>query len=384
MALTVLLTGATGALGPHLLAELLRSDKVERIYAVVRSADDVRRLDVLWKGVAALSCDDDLVRRAGAGAFVALDGDLRRANLGIDDRQRARLEREVDVVVHAGADTRLAGPTAELRAANVEGTRQVLDVARRCQPLRQLILVSTACVAGTRTGSIAEDISANEPRFVNEYEKTKWQAERLAATSGLPVRVARLGTCIGSHRAGYVHRLGAIHHALRWFTRGLIPMLPGTMGSRLDLVDSDVAARWVARAVATPVKGLEVCHVAAGARAMALDELIALVAGRLRQRHPAWMAGQLEPPVIVGAETFDTFRRAVLHTGDSLLARVLEASNGFLPGLMYPKVYETARAERLWDGPLPGAGCREGLATILDTVCADAFAGRRELEASRA
>ena len=36
MTRTVLLTGASGALGPHLLTELLRCDDVERVIALVR------------------------------------------------------------------------------------------------------------------------------------------------------------------------------------------------------------------------------------------------------------------------------------------------------------------------------------------------------------
>jgi len=379
MAFTVLMTGATGALGPHLLTELLRSESIGRIYAVVRPSNGADPLGRLWKGVAALSDGSGTETRAGAGAVVPLDGDLRLPRLGIDDHRLTDLEREVDVVVHAGADTRFGAPAAELYDTNVHGTGEVLQIARRCARLRQVLLVSTACVAGTRTGSIAECLERREPRFVNEYERTKWQSEQLAAASGLPVRIARLSTCVGGERSGYVHRAGAIHHALRWLARGLVPMLPGAPGSRMDLISSDVAAGWIARAATRAVEGVDVCHIAAGTRALALEDLIGFVAGRLRQQHAAWIAGQIEPPVVVGAETFELFRRSALSTGDSILARVVESASAFLPGLLYPKVYETSLAERLWGGPLP-ADCRPTLAKVIDVMCADGRSVRRETE----
>ncbi len=388
MPLTVLLTGATGALGPHLLTELFRSEAVERVYAIVRPngrvisgrADAAGRLGDLWRAIAELSGGDAVVARAQTGACVAIDGDLRQTHLGIDDRQLARLVREIDVVVHAGADTRFGAPASELHDTNVIGTGRLLQVAQRCTRLRQVVLVSTACVAGTRTGSIAEQLEDREPPFVNEYERSKWQAERLAADAGLPVRIARLSTCIGGQRTGYVHRLGALHHAMRWLMRGLIPMLPGSGDSRMDLIATDVAAQWIARAAATPVDRPEVCHIAAGTRAIALDELITFVSGHLRTRHPAWGARQIEPPVVVGAGTFDLFRRSAIRTGDAILARVLESASSFLPGLLYPKVYQTERAERLWGGPLPSEDCRPTLAKIIDVMCADERTRRLDAE----
>lgn len=390
MALTVLLTGATGALGPHLVTELLRSEAIDRIYAVVRPDGAVGaeragrsdRIDALWAAITALSAGDGLVERARAGALVVINGDLRQPDLGLDDRWLARLCHEVDVIVHAGADTRFGNPARELHDTNVDGTRRLLQVAHRCRRLRHVVLVSTICVAGTRTGSIVEQVEDAEPPFVNEYERTKWQAERLAVASGLPVRIARLSICIGGERTGYVHRPGAVHHALGWLIRGLIPMLPGARGSRVDLIGSDVAAQWIAKAAVTPVDRLDVCHIAAGERAIALDDLVAFVASHLRTRHPAWRARQIDPPVIVSAETFELFRRSAIRTGDAILGRVLESASSFLPVLLHPKVYRTERAEQLWGGPLPTGDSRPTLARVIDGLCTDSRSRLQDVEAS--
>ena len=41
-------------------------------------------------------------------------------------------------------------------------------------------------MAGTRSGPIAEGLERTPPEFVNPYEQTKWEAERLTAAAGLP------------------------------------------------------------------------------------------------------------------------------------------------------------------------------------------------------
>src|SRR4029450_5826147 len=101
----------------------------------------------------------------------------------------------------------------------------------------------------------------------------KWEEEQVVADSCLPARIARLTTCVGSHDTGYVHRLGALHHLLRWMSRGLVPMIPGTESTPVDLISTDVAAGWLARAAIQPPDTLSVCHVALGCRAIPLGAL---------------------------------------------------------------------------------------------------------------
>jgi nucleoside-diphosphate-sugar epimerase len=184
------------------------------------------------------------------------------------------------------------------------------------------------------------------------------------------VRIARLSTCLGGERTGYAHRFGAIHQSIRWLVRGFVPMLPAAEGSHVDLIATDVAARWIARAAARRVDGLEVCHVAAGDRAIPIRELVHAAVAHLRHRVPGWKSGQIEAPVIVDAATFDLFERSIRHSGDALFGRVLEAARFFFPALLYPKVYETVRAEQLWGGPLPLSDWRATLGKVIDFGCA--------------
>jgi nucleoside-diphosphate-sugar epimerase len=365
MSRAVLVTGGSGALGPHLLAELLRRDAPPRVFALLRPGRRwADRFCALRTSIDALTADGE--RPPSFERLIPIAGDILHANLGLDAGERDRVLREIDVVIHAAERTRFTAPAADLHDSNVQGTRHVLDLARRCLHLEQFLLVSTTCVAGTATGSIAERLDDEPQQFVNAYERTKSEAERLAAAAQLPVRIARLGTCVGGERTGYVHRFGAIHQLLYWLTRGLLPVVPATHDARIDLIATDVGARWLACAAGQAVDGLDVCHVAAGHRAIPLHELLECAVGHLRARLSGWRHGQIEPPAIVDAATFRLFERATAATGDVRLARVLDAAGSFLPALLYPKVYPTCRAERVWGGPLPLSDWRSTLGKVID------------------
>lgn len=343
--MTVLITGATGHLGPHLIAELLRAGDFERIYVVARRTRDedvgtrVEAVETVARAQLALRGHD-----AHGTSVVPLDAD----RLSADAAYGSILD-SLSVIVHAAADTRFAAPLDGLRSANVNGTIAMCRLASECPRLQQFLFVSTACVAGRRSGVVREEILDDSTGFANAYEQSKWEAEGVVMASGLPLRIARLTTCAGSHETGYVHRLGALHHLLRWTARGLVPMIPATAESRLDLISTDVAAAWLARACARPVDRVDLCHVALGAERvplpMLLETVIPLLATEDRQRTMR--------PMLVDPSVFHSFNRMVRVSGDALFLRVQESAAAVLPALLHPKTYDTRNAERCWGGPLP-------------------------------
>jgi nucleoside-diphosphate-sugar epimerase len=360
----ILVTGGTGALGPALLAELLRTNPGDRIAVLIRPSPT--GVDDRFRGLCAAAARDypdvaDLVNR-----LHPLQGDVRRSGMGVEPAAARELARTVEVVLHAAADTRFRAPAEELHQANVEGAGHVLGWSAECPRLRQVVHVSTTCVAGTRTGRIEEERAEEPPGFTNDYERSKWQAERLAWGAGLPVRIVRLSTAIGGERTGAILRPGALHHALRWLSRGLAPMVPGTPESPVDLIATETAARFLARAARVAPAGVEVNQVAAGRRALPLAELIERTTAEFRRRLDPWRRGQFDRPLIVDRETFELFRGSVRQSGDVLMGQVLESVASFLPALLHPKTYATARAEAVWGGPLPLSDIRDTLTRVID------------------
>lgn len=360
----ILLTGATGALGPHVAAELLALPAVDRIHILVRSSSVPARdrFDAWSKTVCAL-------HRAATGQAVdrarlhLVEGDVAEPGLGLQPRQCQELARQTDIILHAAADTRFLGPADVQQDINVEGTRRLLEWAGQCPSLQQFILVSTICVAGSSTGRVPE-ASFVPPGFVNRYEKTKWEAEQLVLASPLPVRSARVSIVTGSHATGAVHRLGALHHVLRWFGRGLIPMVPGTPTTLVDLIAVETAARLLARAAVADTPDKAIWHIAAGERAIPLHDLMEFVWQEFAAEREAAQSRRTTMPRIVDAAAFEALRQRI-GDRDPVQAHLIKSIDSSLPGLLYPRVFDTTAAETLWGGPLPLPDWRQTLRRVI-------------------
>ena len=383
MGRVVLLTGASGALGPHLLAELLGSNDIERIVVLLRPgpSNPRARVEQLRQTALRLAAGEPSRERIQLDRLWPVLGDVRLPLLGLDWWTAHELSRTVSVIVHAAAQTNFQAPWSEAHAVNVEGTLNALDLGRRCPQLSQFLLVSTTCVAGARVGSIQEQTGTIAPDFFNPYERSKWDAERAAVLAGLPVRIARLSTCIGSERDGYVHRFGAVHHVLHWYLRGLLPMIPARGDAPVDIIATEVAAKWIAKAAINDPGDCRICHIAAGESAPRVGQLLDCV---IDQVSGAPGHARLERPPLVDADTFALFRQSVEQTRDRLFLAVLRATDAFLPGLMRPKVYETREAEKLWGGPLPLSDWRTTIRHVIDYGCATRWCNRRVREGRHA
>ncbi|HZG86015.1 amino acid adenylation domain-containing protein [Paenibacillus sp.] len=198
----ILLTGATGYLGSHLLYELLTKSRAD-IVAFVRGTPGrsgrSRLRDVMktYFGESLLLLMNERVR--------VVEGDLEAPDLGLPPQETERLVRQLDAIVHAAADVRHFGDARQFYKANVEATRHLLELAES-KPGIQFHHISTIGVPeqlafGGAWPSVEEtnDI-APELQVDNVYTNSKLEAEKLvlaAARKGLAVSVYRPGnvTC---------------------------------------------------------------------------------------------------------------------------------------------------------------------------------------------
>lgn len=201
----VLLTGATGFLGAHLLESILRQTPWEVVCLVRGDAQTSQRLVSARRRLVA-----SLAER-GVGLIdervEVIVGDLGRARLGLDAASWSRLAGGVDAVFHAGARVSWLAPYAKLREPNVLGTASLVELAARGRQ-KSFFFVSTISCAPS-DGDEETSLSLAQAEAGSAYALSKWIAERLvrrAGARGLPVSVFRPAMIAGHSRRGDHHR----------------------------------------------------------------------------------------------------------------------------------------------------------------------------------
>lgn len=206
---TYLLTGFPGFLAGRLVPRLLADDDEARIVALV---------------------EPRMVERARALAPDGVDvqpGDITDAALGLDPRTYDRLADEVVRVFHLAAVYDLAVGAELAERVNVEGTQHVVDFCRRARRLERHHYVSTAYVAGLRSGLVLEEELAAGQAFKNFYESTKFAAEVIvrASMDDVPTTVYRPAIVVGDSRTGETQKFDGPYYLLRTYAAAKGPLL---------------------------------------------------------------------------------------------------------------------------------------------------------------
>lgn len=167
-------TGATGFLGSH-VARVLAEQRAQ-LRLLVRPSSDLRN-------IADLNAE-------------RVEGDL---------RDPASIEKALagcDALFHVAADYRLwVQDPQQMYRSNVEGTRALLEAARR-QGVRRVVYTSSVATMGfSSNGALADETSpVSLADMIGHYKRSKFMAEQVAfeaARSGVDVVVVNPTTPIG-------------------------------------------------------------------------------------------------------------------------------------------------------------------------------------------
>src|SRR6266403_237240 len=173
-------TGATGFLGSHVARAL--AEQGAQLRLLVRPTSDLRNIDDL--------------RNADR-----VPGDLRDAG------SISKALSGCDVVFHVAADYRLwVRDTDEMYRSNVEGTRSLLEAARK-QGARRVVYTSSVATMGftsrvtSNNGNVADEQSpVGIADMIGHYKRSKFMAEQVAvdaARSGVDVVIVNPTTPVG-------------------------------------------------------------------------------------------------------------------------------------------------------------------------------------------
>ena len=171
-------TGATGFIGSNLVHELVA--RKHTVKALVRPGSDQR-------------------------ALAALNIEYVTGDLG--DRELLRREMdECEWCFHCAASYHLWLPDYKpMYVANVQGTHNVIDAAGHCGCLRIVYTSTVGCIglpkeANGKLVPSTESDSITDENLSNDYKRSKWQAELVAAKfarEGLPVIIVNPSAPVG-------------------------------------------------------------------------------------------------------------------------------------------------------------------------------------------
>ncbi len=246
-----LVTGATGFVGWHVARALVnRGDSVR---ALARDPAKLRELPEV-QGV---------------------QGDL---------RDPASLERAVEgcgVVYHVAADYRLwTREPDEMYKSNVEGTRAMLEAARRAGVERFVYTSTVGCIGIPSDGIGDESVPAHLDQMQGPYKRSKFLAEQVAlefAKEGFPVVIVNPTAPVGGHD----FKPTPTGKIIVDFVRGAIPAYVDT---GLNVVDvRDVACGHLAACE----RGAPGERYILGAENLTLQQILAALAGILERKAPS-------------------------------------------------------------------------------------------------
>ncbi|MCC8050905.1 MAG: AMP-binding protein [Clostridiales bacterium] len=238
----IFLTGTTGFLGTEVISELMQTTN-DVVYGLVRAgsvSEAINTLSALWYG------RPELTGNLGSRILPVL-GDITKENLSLSDADQDLLIQSTDYIIHTAAVIGIRHSRKQFWDVNVTGTEHILDLARRIQtkhPLKRLSYVSTAYVAGTRSGMIGED-SLEDAGFSSLYEQSKYEGERLVtqAMGQFPVSVFRPGQIVGDSRTGRVKNFNTLYYPLKLYLKQQMRVFPIKKSMRVNMVPVDYVAR---------------------------------------------------------------------------------------------------------------------------------------------
>ena len=265
----VLLTGATGFLGIHILSDLLENTDAV-VYCLVRAKNLIsaqERFIKLLRYYFGNKYSDLVTKR-----IQILNGDITFDRFGLSKNEFRKLSENIDTVIHSAALVKYFGDYSEFKNVNIEGTNRIIDFCK--QNRKVMVHISTLAVAGSYLiGYSGENVRFNENSFYigqnyteNVYVRSKFEAENLvlgAMKQGLEAIIFRMGNLTGRYSDGYFQpniNENAFYNTIKSiYQLGVIPM--NILDQDVEFTPVEYASRAVIQILNAEVNRSRIFHI---------------------------------------------------------------------------------------------------------------------------
>src|SRR5450755_3171441 len=228
-------TGATGFIGKRLVKTLL-ARRGATVHFLLRreSQGKIDELLDYW----------GLVGDTRKARAVPVYGDLTAKRLGVSADDVKALKGHVDHVYHLAAVYDLSADAESQIAANIDGTRAVVEFAKAIDA-GHLHHVSSIAAAGLYEGVFREDMFDEAEGLEHPYFMTKHESEKIVRKeSKVPWTIYRPALVVGDSRTGEMDKIDGPYYFFKLIQRMrqiLPPWMPsiGLEGGRINIVPVD-------------------------------------------------------------------------------------------------------------------------------------------------
>ncbi|KAL7626079.1 hypothetical protein AAE478_002849 [Parahypoxylon ruwenzoriense] len=200
---TVLLTGATGSLGAHILAQMVNSHEFSKVYCLVRGSDPMQRvLDSLKQRRLEIG-------PSGLQKIVAVTSDISKPDFGLGDSLMEQIRAEVTLIIHIAWPVNFNIHLHSFEP-QLEGLHNLLKLSlsvNRSEPARLFFCSSISTATNTPGPAIIPDAAIEDFWQASNmgYSQSKLVGEHMvrnAARKGARSYVLRIGQIVGDTQNG--------------------------------------------------------------------------------------------------------------------------------------------------------------------------------------
>jgi thioester reductase-like protein len=345
--MAVFLTGSTGYIGAHLVAELLERHS-DRLNLLVRAQDEREAELRLWRALQ-LHLDFPRFHHCLRSRITIFRGDLTESGLGLSDDDYRRLVASTDSVLHCAASLNRRSEKSCLNV-NLRGTLEVIRLAAAARDqhgLRRFSQVSTVAVAGHRLNEVVREEEAIdwERSDYDPYARTKKFCEHMIRTllPDVPRTIFRPSIVLGDSRRPETTQFDMVRAFV--FLAGL-PLLPFRPTDRVDIVPVNFVAESIVALHQKEKPAYDTYHLSSGTDSETYEELTNALAAAGGRGKPLYLP-RLEAPFTWGVNRVANWRGSAIGRGASLL-------KVFLPYLVWNTVFDNTRVvSELGRTPVP-------------------------------
>ncbi|TID21418.1 male sterility protein [Venturia nashicola] len=214
---TIILTGATGSLGAHILAQVVKIPQVKKVYCFVRALDLTTAKERVQLTLASKRLTT--FTEGESAKIQCLPADLSKADFGLDSNILKDIMESLTIVIHAAWAVNFNLGVRSFESHHISGTYNLLNACletHTLEPARLYFCSSISAAAGTPLPATIAETYIEDFRHAQGmgYARSKLVTEHIvkaaADKTGMCARVLRIGQIIGDTEFGLWNTTEAI------------------------------------------------------------------------------------------------------------------------------------------------------------------------------